>query len=231
MRRARLILTVASLLLAGAGSARAQGLDLRIGAFFPRGEETLFQDDRALYTVGKSDFYGVYGGAEYNMVLAHNVELGLSLDGYGQTVDTSYRDYVRPGGDEIRQTLKVRMMPLGATVRIVPTSKRASFAPYIGGGIDAVFYEYEEFGDFIDFFDPGLAVVSDHFRDSGTAFGAHAVAGIRVYLNHDFAIVGEGRYQWAKKDMGEDFAPNQAGLVNTIDLSGPSFTVGVHIRF
>ena len=54
---------------------------------------------------------------------------------------------------------------------------------------------------------------------------------MRVYLSRDFAIVGEGRYQWAKTDMSEDFAPNQSGLINTIDLSGPSFTVGLHVRF
>lgn len=231
MRRARLTLTVATLLLAGAGSARPQGLDLRIGGFFPRGEETLFNDDRDLYLVEKSDFYGVYGGAEFNTVLMKNVELGLSMDFYGRSVDTSYRDYTRPSGSEIQQTLKFHMFPLGATVRFVPTNKKATIAPYVGGGIDAVFYEYEEYGDFIDFYDPDFAIYSDHFRDNGAAFGVHAVAGIRVYLNRDFAIVGEGRYQWAKADMNEDFAPNASGLINTIDLSGPSFTVGVHVRF
>jgi outer membrane protein W len=222
---------VGILLLAVAGTVRAQGLDLRIGGFFPRGEETLFNDDRDLYLVGKSDFYGVYGGAEYNTVLTKNVELGLSLEGYSRSVDTSYRDYTRPGGSEIQQTLKFQMVPLGLTVRFVPTSKRTKVAPYVGGGIDCVFYKYEEYGDFIDFFDPDLAIYNDYFKDSGAAFGAHAVAGVRVYLNRDIAIVGEGRYQWAKADMNEDFAPNASGLVNTIDLSGPSFTVGVHVRF
>jgi hypothetical protein len=231
VRRARKILTVATVLLAGAGSALAQGLDLRIGGFFPRGQETLFNDDRDLYLVDKSDFYGVYGGAEYNTVLTKNVELGLSIDGYGRSVDTSYRDYTRPSGSEIQQTLKFQMLPLGLTLRFLPTSKRATIVPYVGGGIDCVFYEYEEYGDFIDFYDPEFAIYADHFRDNGAAFGVHAVAGIRVYLNRDFAIVGEGRYQWAKADMNEDFAPNASGLINTIDLSGPSFTVGVHIRF
>ncbi len=78
---------------------------------------------------------------------------------------------------------------------------------------------------------PSHPIIPDAFHDSGTAFGVHAVAGLRVYFNRDFAIVGEGRYQWAKTDMGEDFAPNESGLINTIDLSGPSFTVGLHIRF
>jgi hypothetical protein len=237
VRRATLSLTLLVLLVAGASRAVAGGLDLRLGGYFPRGNETLFQDDRSLYFVEKSDFYGVYGGIEYNQVLTTNVELGLSFDGYGQTVDTSYRDYTWDDGSEIRQALKLDMLPLGVSIRFVPTSKKAKIAPYVGGGVDAIFYKYQEVGDFVCFPPSGGScehdydVVSDAFVSEGTAFGFHVLGGLRVYVNRDIAIVGEGRYQWAKADMGDDFAPNEPGLVNTIDLSGATFTVGVHIRF
>jgi opacity protein-like surface antigen len=231
VRRATLSLTLLALLVASASRADAGGLDLRIGGYFPRGNDTLFQDVRDLYLVEKSDFFGVYGGIEYNQVLMDNVELGIHLDGYGRTVDTSYRDYTRPGGDEIFQSLKLNMVPLGVSIRFVPTSKRARIAPYVGGGVDAIFYHYEESGDFIDFFDPELAIVGDTFVSDGAAFGFHVLGGLRVYINRDIAIVGEGRYQWAKDDMGDDFAPNETGLVNRLDLSGWTATIGVHIRF
>ena len=237
MRRATLSLTLLALLLAGASRAGADGFDLRIGGFFPRGNETLFQDDRALYFVEKSDFNGVYGGIEYNRVLLDNVELGIHLDGYGRTVDTSYRDYTWDDGTEIRQSLKLTMVPLGVSLRFVPTSKRAKIAPFVGGGVDAIFYKYEEYGDFVCFppasgtcrFD--YDIVPDAFVSESTAFGFHALGGVRVYINRDFAIVAEGRYQWATDEMGDDFAPNEPGLVNTLDLSGWTVTVGVHVRF
>src|SRR5512143_1833490 len=108
---------------------------------------------------------------------------------------------------------------------------RHRVVPYVGGGVDALFYRYEEYGDFIDFQDPELAILADHFVSESAAFGVHALGGVRVYLNHDFAIVGEGRYQWGKDDMGDDFAPTEPSLVNRIDLSGWTFTVGVHVRF
>ena len=111
VRRATLSLTLLALLVAGASRAGAGGLDLRIGGFFPRGNETLFQDVRDLYLVEKSDFYGVYGGIEYNQVLMDNVEVGVHFDDYSRTVDTSYRDYTRDDGSEIRQPLKLRMAP------------------------------------------------------------------------------------------------------------------------
>lgn len=236
MRRATLSLTLLVLLVASS-RAGAGGLDLRIGGYFPRGNESLFEDDRSLYFVEKSDFYGVYGGVEYNHVVMDNVELGIHLDGYGRTVDTSYRDYTWDDGSEIRQSLKLSMVPLGLSVRFVPTSKRTKIAPFVGGGVDAIFYQYEEFGDFVCFppasgrCEHDWDVVSDVFRSDGTAFGFHALGGLRVYVNRDFAIVAEGRYQWAEDDMGDDFAPNAPGLVNRIDLSGWTFTVGVHVRF
>ncbi len=241
MRRVMLLsLALPALLMAVPSRASAGGLDLRIGAFFPRGQESLFQDLNSLYSpindpnlrgVEAKDFIGVYGGAEYNMVVAPYLELGVGLDGYGRSVETSYRDYTRPDGSEIQQRLHLSMVPLGVTLRFIPTSKQTRLAPYVGGGVDAVFYSYEETGDFIDFFSPTLDIVPDTFKDNGTAFGVHGVAGLRAYLNRDFAIVVEGRYQYAKKDMGHDFLPNESGLINRIDLSGWSATVGLHVRF
>ena len=230
------------LLVAGTGRAEAGGLDLRIGGFFPRtrdcgipsaqsAEYTLFQDVCELFFVGEGDFDGVYGGIEYNQVLTDYVEVGIHYDYYSNTLDTSYRDYTRPDDSEIRQSLRLRVAPLGVTVRFLPTSKGHKIVPYVGGGVDALFYKYEEYGDFIDFFDPELAILPDHFVSEATAFGYHALGGLRVYLNRDFAVVGEGRYQWGSDDMGDDFAPNEPGLVNKIDLSGWTFTVGVHVRF
>jgi len=231
VRRAILSLSLLGLLVASASPAAAGGLDLRIGGYFPRGNETLFQDDREIYFVEKSDFYGVYGGIEYNQKIVDNVELALHFDGYSKSVDTSYRDYERPGGGEIYQTLKLWQAPLGVSVRFIPTSKKAKFAPFVGGGVDAIFYQYEEYGDFIDFYDETLPILSDAFVADGTAFGFHVLGGFRYYLNRDFAIVAEGRYQWATDEMDDDFAPNAPGLVNTIDLSGATATIGVHIRF
>ena len=248
MRRAALSFTLLLTLLAAAPEAGAQGLDLRIGGFLPRlndcgvpssqpAEYTLFQDVCELYVVDKNSFDGVFGGIEYSHVILKNVEVAVHVDGSSETVDTFYRDYERPPerpgerGNNVFQTLRLRTAPLGVSLRFVPTGKRVKVAPFVGGGVDAIFYQYEEFGDFIAFEDPDFPIYADHFIADGTALGVHVLAGIRVYVNRDFAIVGEARYQWAKDDMDDDFAPNEPGLVNRIDLSGWTFTAGVHVRF
>jgi opacity protein-like surface antigen len=252
MRRALMSLIVLpALLSASATHAHAGGLDVRLGAFIPRARAcgipsdqpaklTLFQDVCELYVPTsrslddfdwKDEWVGFSGGAEYNQVLIDNVELGVHVDGYARSVDTSYRDYTWDDGTEIFQTLRLNVVPIGATLRLVPTSKRAKVAPYVGGGVDLVYYKYEEFGDFIDFFDPEMPIYSDAFLADGVTFGFHAAGGLRFYLNRDFAIVVEGRYLWAEADMGDDFSPNEPGLVNRIDLGGASAVVGLHIRF
>jgi len=205
--------------------AAAGGLELRAGAFFPRADSNLFDDDEELYTVDKGDWVGFTGGVEYTFNLSDHVELGLHVDGYERDHDTVYRDFVRPSGNEIFQTLKLTIVPAGATVKYVVNPRRGAFTPYFGVGADVVWYEYEEFGEFIDFNSPDLDVRDDYFIDNDATFGLHAVAGLRFPLGDDFSLTAEGKYLWAKTDMGEDFR------LNEIDLSGPSATIGFNIRF
>jgi opacity protein-like surface antigen len=226
MRRMSAVLTLGLCATLLPVESRAAGLDVRFGGFFPRANSSLFHDDSDLYTVSKSDWDGFTGGVEGNFILAKNVELGLSIDGYGRHVDTEYRDYERDNGAPIRQALKLDTIPMGVTLRIVPTSRRAKLAPYLAVGGDFIYWRYREVGDFVDFFDPTLPVIADSFESSGGTFGYHAAGGLRVSLNEDISIVGEGKYTWAKeKDMGEDFRHLE------LDLSGWTATIGVHVRF
>jgi len=226
MRRIAMVAALGALGFAAAPErAAASGLDLRAGAFFPRAESNLFDDTSELFGTKKSDWIGFTGGAEFSFRLADHVELGLHIDGYSRTLDTSYVDFTRPSGAEIFQTLKLTTVPMGATLRFVANPGRGAFTPYAGAGVDVVYYEYTEEGAFIDFFDDDLPVRSDYFEDIGAAFGFHVAGGVRIPFGDDFSLVAEGRYLWAKTDMGEDFRDNE------IDLSGPSATIGLNVRF
>jgi len=215
--------------------AAAGGLEVRGGRFFPAVDSSVFRDDVDLYSydgrdLKRSDWDGWTGGIEWNMAVARNVELGFHLDGYGRTLHTSSRDFTYESGREVLQSLSLEIVPLGFTVRFLPTGERASVVPYVGVGGDVVFWKYEEYGEFVDYesYDPSddtFAVYEDDFLAEGTTVGAHVLGGVRVPLSDDFSLVLEGRYQWAKADMGEDFR----GL--RVDLSGASATVGFRLRF
>lgn len=224
MRRLGLTALCCAVLLGSAAPAAAQGLDLRIGAYFPRADSNLFRDDEVLYTVSKSDWTGVFGGVEYSHRLAKNVEFGISVDYYERSIDTRYRDFVDGRGNDIYQTLRLETVPLGVTFKFAPGDRFSAVQPYLGVGADLVFYKYEEYGEFIDF-QGRNDIYDDAFISESVAFGLHAVAGLRVPLGDDFAIAVEGRYLWAKDDMPDDFQGNE------IDLSGVSATIGLHVRF
>ena len=81
MRRAALLCVL--VLVAVARDTRASGLDLRLGAFAPRAQETLFSDVQELYTVTKDDLRGFTWGVEYNLVVAA-AALALAFTGPGQ---------------------------------------------------------------------------------------------------------------------------------------------------
>ena len=228
MRRAAaaaavLVLGVA---MAAPASARAGGLDIRIGGFQPHANSNLFDDDETLYTIRKRNWRGLTGGAEFSSRIARNLEIGFHLDGYERQRDTHYRDFFREeDGSEIRQKLKLDIVPVGVTVRLVPTNRHARIAPYIGAGADAFFWKYEEFGDFVDFDDPELTIIADSFRADGVATGFHVAGGLRLFVSDDFGVTGEVRYTVAKGDMHDDFEGNR------IDLGGFAATVGLHLRF
>lgn len=232
--RARIALGVCLLTAGLPAGALAGGLDLRVGAFWPSASSTLFDDVSDLYLrdggeITASDWRGWAGGIEYSLRVARNVEIGFHVDGYGRSLQTSDRDFVTESGREILQTLQLENVPMGFSVRFVPT-KRTGIAPFLAVGADLVYWQYEEYGDFVDYesYDPRdgtFAIYPDAFVADGVSPGFHVSGGLRVALGDDFAIVGEGRYLWASADMGEDFRGSK------IDLSGAWATVGLHIRF
>src|SRR5262249_6244949 len=122
VRRSLALVTLA-LMAVASRPASASNLDVRFAAFFPRAESILYRVD------AKSDFDRFYGGAEFSFKVARNVELGFHVDGFGKGVNTHYRDYTRPNGGEIFQTLHLEEIPIGFSIRIVPTSRHAKVAP------------------------------------------------------------------------------------------------------
>lgn len=226
----RVLLSVAAVcVLAAAGPAAASDVDVRFGAFVPRantGEvNDLFTDDSILYTVRRSDWSDFSGGVQFNFKLASSLKFGISVDGYTETIDTAYRDYERPNGAEIRQTLRWEVVPIGLEFRLGPTSRRARFAPFVAAGGDLFYWKYEEYGDFVRFSDPRQPVFADAFFSDGWDFGFHVGGGLRFAVTDDIGIIAQARYQWGKADMEEDFRGNK------LDLTGATYTGGINIRF
>jgi hypothetical protein len=207
-----------------------QSIGLTLGGFFPRGEDSrvegdvLFADlDDLVFDVG--DFTGLSISGEWLFALSDFVEGGVGAGFYQSSVPSIYREFTNENGSEIEQDLKLRIVPVTATVRFLPIGRGNTVEPYVGVGIGAFNWRYSETGEFVDNVDSSIFRAS--FVDKGTAVGPVILAGLRAPIGDAWDIGGELQYQRASSDLDPE-----AGFVGEkIDLGGWHALFTMHIRF
>lgn len=229
-RMAGVVVALASLLGADAAFAQQQSLNFSVGLFAVRGEDARVEGDalvvnRDLYLFDFKDFNGPSVGADYLVGFGDYFEVGAGIGYTSRAVDTIYDAFVRPDGTEIEQQLKLRVVPMTATLRVLPLGHTTPFQPYIGGGLGIYNWRYSETGDFVDFSLPGQPLFRESYTASGTSLGPVAVFGLRFPVGNA-TIGGEMRYQKAEGDLDErDF------LGPKIDLGGLHYSATVGFRW
>lgn len=225
------------LAMAAPAQAQDQGFSISVGYFAPRGEDsrvsgdvlnanrcfdTPFVCEPLLFDVG--DFGGATVSGEYLIGIGKYMEAGFSAGFYQKTVSTLYEFVTRPDDTEIEQDLKLRVIPLTATLKFVPTGRDARFQPYVGAGIAALRWAYSETGEFVD------ADTSEIFRDTFSADGTKVApvffGGLRAPMGASTMIGGEVRYQKAEADL-----PADEFLGDRLDLGGLTFQATLTWRF
>jgi hypothetical protein len=230
MRRLTFALGLAALLVGfSAPAAHAQqSISLYGGIFAPDGygsrdhEDVLINNtDFLAFDLGK--FVGGTFGGEYLVGLGDFLDAGLGVGFYQQTVPSVYADFVGDNGQEIRQDLKLRIVPMTATIRFLPFGRQAPIQPYIGAGVGIFAFHYSEKGDFIF---PGNVVDYGEFEGSGTAVGPVILGGVRFPAGA-WSVGGEIRWQDAKGDLPAD----QLFAGDKIDLGGWTYLATFNIHF
>ena len=235
MRRPSLSLTfvlIAVIALFPAGAAAQQSFSLHLGGFVPRGEDTRVDDDvlfRNLFNgddslqFDVSDFNGATVGAEWLFALSDVVEAGLGAGYYRRTVPSFYADLVDETGADIEQDLRLRIVPLTATVRFVPLSRGAAVQPYIGAGVGVFSWRYSETGEFVDF---DGTIFGGRFVGHDWAAGPVVLGGLRVPLGES-DLGFEVRYQKAEGDL----PPEEGFIGSKIDLGGFNYLLTFGVQF
>lgn len=245
MMRLRNLVTSASaitlLLLFAASPAQAQisrvdsgrsAIGFNIGYFGLRGIDSRVEDDVLLQDLSQGayslafdvkDFNGATVGAEWLVGVGDYMEAGFGVGFYQKTVPSVYDQKVRNDGAELEQDLKLRIVPMSATIRFLPIG-RGGVEPYVGAGIAAFNWRYSEVGEFID---TQNFTFTDRFTASGTTAGPVVLGGVRFPVADVWLIGGEVRYQKAegKGLLDEKF------LGDKIDLGGWTTSFTVHLRF
>lgn len=207
-----------------------QAVGITVGGFFPRGEGSRVGDDVLLADLDSlafdvKDFNGGTISGEWIVGLGDFLEAGVGAGFYQRSVPSVYRSSVNANGSEIAQDLKLRIVPLTATVRFLPAG-RGSVEPYVGAGFGAFRWNYSEIGEFVDDFDN--SIFRGRYLADGTAFGPVVLGGVRFPFGDMMDIGGEVRYQRAQGDT----KPEQSELLGSkIDLGGWNAALTFHVRF
>src|SRR6266851_3281544 len=129
MRRLWLCLSAVALItgfIATSSASAQQSVNFYVGGFTPRsldargGDDVLFsnllQGTHPL-SFNIKDFNGVTGGGEWLVALGGFFDAGIGLGFYQRTTPSVYANLVNADQSEIAQDLKLRIVPITATVR------------------------------------------------------------------------------------------------------------------
>lgn len=214
--------------------AAQSSVNVFVGGFVPRGFDARDSRDVLLNDIGchecfafrLKDFNGGTAGVEWLVGLGDKFEGGLGVGIYSRTVPSVYADFTNADKSEIRQDLKLRVVPFTATVRYLPLGHHDAFVPYIGAGVGILNYRYAETGTFIDFSDPKRTTFGGNFVATGSATGPVILGGVRVPVGRT-DLGGEIRYQAGKGNL-----PGDQGFAGSkIDLGGFNYLFTVNVRF
>jgi hypothetical protein len=230
------VLTAAALGLGVAPAAAQQTLNFSLGYFTVRGEDARVEGDilndhlgagdaRLVYEM--SDFNGASVGAEWLVPLGQYLEAGAGVAFTRRTVPSVYSEFTDADGSEIEQDLRLRLVPVALTIRVLPLGQRTGAQPYFGAGLGIVNWRYSETGEFVDFLRQ-RAIFREQYVASGSETGPVVLGGIR-FAGDSLSSGFEVRYLSADAPLGSAFGSTRPNP--RIDLGGWTYQFTIGMRF
>jgi outer membrane protein W len=231
--------TVASASAQGAGEGflfrqPVASITVRGGYAHATAGSDLFSFVTDTLTLDKGDFSGPTIGADLAIRVAPRFDVVISASYAGTSTPSHYRNFIDNDNNEITQTTEFRRVPLMLSGRAYLTPRGravgrfawvpARFAPYVGVGGGAMWYQFKQHGDFVDFTDS--SVFTSSLASSGWTPAAQGLAGLDFNLSPHVALNGEAKYIWAKGTLDDSYSG-----FDKIDLSGFSASIGLVYRY
>ena len=240
------LLLIAGLSRPGAAEAQSQAdpdflferpsgsVGIRAGWLFEREASDLFTFVQEQFTIEPNDFNAPALAVDVGVAVAPRTEAVFGIEFGGGSIRSEYRDLVDNDRLPITQATRLHQANLSASLKFALTPRGSEIGnlawvpnaatPYIGVGAGALWYQFHQTGDFVDFLD--LSIFSDTFQSTGWAPSAHVFAGVDVKLARRLYLSGEGRYLWSQAELGTDFTSFEP-----IDLTGFRLTAGINYLF
>jgi outer membrane protein W len=207
---------------------------LRGGVAMPSAGSDLFSSTTSNFTVNRGDFRALDFGADLAFTVGPRLDLVLDVSYSGMSKGSEYRDFVDNKQLPIEQTTSFQRTPVTVSARYYLSDRGRQIGhyawvpnrivPYVGAGVGAMSYEFDQKGDLID--NSTLAVLPDALRSGGWAPMAQLFAGAEWSMGPGWALRTEARYLTASATLSSDFVG-----FHRIDLSGMTTSVGFFVRF
>ena len=220
-----------------------QSVNFFIGAFVPRspdlaggtisgpggrGDDDVLVRNADFLTFDFKEFTGPIVGGGWTVALGDKLDASIDVGFYQRTSPAIYTEFFHPGGAEIEQDLKLRIIPVTATIRFLPLGHHGPARPYIGGGVGILAWRYTETGEFLG--PVNSSGTHDTFRDTFTEkhvnTGPVILGGVLIPIG-DAGIGGEVRWQSAKGNIPGP--PDFSGP--KVDLGGMNYLLTINFRF
>jgi hypothetical protein len=241
----RLMLSLAAVSVVGAffatpAASAQQSVNFFVGGFVPKALDSrgdinngvsndVLVNNKNFLIFSFDRFDGVTFGGEYLVGLGDFFDAGASIGFYQQSVPAADANFFNSNGSNIVADLKLRIVPITATFRVLPLGHRAPVVPYVGVGVGINYWRYSESGQFVDYTPPvgrNPPIFNATFLGNGWATGPVVLGGVKVPIG-PFAPGFEVRYQGAKGDLPS----NQSFSGTKVDLGGMNYLFTFDIRF
>jgi len=218
--------------ITAAPAAADQALSFNLGLFALQGEDGRSEEDvlRQNLTFLRFDIGDLNGaalGADWLIGLGPWFEGSVGAGFHRGTASSTYAEFVNEDGSEIRQELKLRVVPISASVRVFPLGRDRALQPYVGAGVAILPWRYSETGDFVNF--ATFEIFRDSFVDSGTAVGPEGLFGLRYRMTDSWGAGGELRVRGGTADLDPD--PDLGFAGTELDLGGYTTTFTLQYHF
>jgi hypothetical protein len=209
-------------------------LSVRAGWAMPRAGSEVFDFVQDQLTLERRDFDALTLGGEFGVRVLDRVDVVLGLDRGSSRAGSEFQDFVGTDDLPISQTTEFTRTALsaGGKVYLTPRGRSVSrfawipseVAPWVGGGVGYVWYDFAQDGEFVDF--ETFDIFIDRFTSDSSAPMAFLSGGLDWAIAPRWIVTAQGRYSWASSAMDSDFVG-----FDDIDLSGFQASLGLGIRF
>jgi hypothetical protein len=202
--------------------------------FIPQANSDWYDFVTDQLTIDRHDLSAGGVSGDVGLFAARRLDLVFTVDYGSKTVGSEYRDFVDNNRLPINQTTRLRQTAFTGGVRYVLTGRGrevgslawvpARFVPYVGGGGGVIWYQMQQFGDFVDFQD--LSVFPDLFESSGWTPTAYVNGGLDVHVYRPLYVTFDGKYQWGSAELSGNWVGFQP-----LDLGGLRLSTGLSFVF